>query len=191
MKLTKNIRQYIKIALSAGLLAFPSCSYLDVIPPAQPDFDDTMKRSSAATLGSPFTRLLRCFAIYLHGEKAMEMLRWPPMNMSSRKTGTGICRKCWHGTVSAARSDIGDWENLYNYIGYVHYFLEQLDRLNPAGVTEEEKGTIPCRPLVSQPAYYHFKVLQNYGPCPIIETKGRSKHPSVRNSGALCILIIV
>ena len=43
MKLTKNIRQYIKIALSAGLLAFPSCSYLDVIPPAQPDFDDTMK----------------------------------------------------------------------------------------------------------------------------------------------------
>lgn len=28
MKLTKNIRQYIKIALSAGLLAFPSCSYL-------------------------------------------------------------------------------------------------------------------------------------------------------------------
>lgn len=38
MKLTKNIRQYIKIALSAGLLAFPSCSYLDVIPPAQPDF---------------------------------------------------------------------------------------------------------------------------------------------------------
>ena len=32
MKLTKNIRQYIKIALSAGLLAFPSCSYLDVIP---------------------------------------------------------------------------------------------------------------------------------------------------------------
>lgn len=47
MKLTKNIRQYIKIALSAGLLAFPSCSYLDVIPPAQPDFDDTMKDESA------------------------------------------------------------------------------------------------------------------------------------------------
>ena len=46
MKLTKNIRQYIKIALSAGLLAFPSCSYLDVIPPAQPDFDDTMKDES-------------------------------------------------------------------------------------------------------------------------------------------------
>ena len=54
MKLTKNIRQYIKIALSAGLLAFPSCSYLDVIPPAQPDFDDTMKDESA-TLGFLFT----------------------------------------------------------------------------------------------------------------------------------------
>ena len=56
MKLTKNIRQYIKIALSAGLLAFPSCSYLDVIPPAQPDFDDTMKDESA-TLGFLFTAL--------------------------------------------------------------------------------------------------------------------------------------
>ena len=31
MKLKKNIRQYIKIALSAGLLAFPSCNYLDCL----------------------------------------------------------------------------------------------------------------------------------------------------------------
>lgn len=68
MKLTKNIRQYIKIALSAGLLAFPSCSYLDVIPPAQPDFDDTMK-DEAATLGFLFYRLLRYFAIYLLARK--------------------------------------------------------------------------------------------------------------------------
>ena len=48
-------------------------------------------------------------------------------------------QKMLYGTVSAA-DDIGDWENLYNYIGYVHYFLEQLDRLDPAGETEEEKA---------------------------------------------------
>lgn len=47
MKLKKNIKRCIKIALSSCLLAFPSCSYLDVIPPAQPDFDDTMKDESA------------------------------------------------------------------------------------------------------------------------------------------------
>ena len=92
MKLKKNIRQYIKIALSAGLLAFPSCNYLDVIPPAQPDFDDTMKDESA-TLGFLFTAYSGT-SLYTFWREGVEMLRWPPMNMSSRKTGTGICRKC-------------------------------------------------------------------------------------------------
>ena len=68
-------------------------------------------------------------------------------------------QKMLYGTVSAA-DDIGDWENLYNHIGYVHYFLEQLDRLNPAGVTEEEKAQYRAECWFLE-AYYHFKVLQN------------------------------
>jgi hypothetical protein len=37
-------------------------------------------------------------------------------------------------------------------------------------VTEEEKAQYRAECWFLE-AYYHFKVLQNYGPCPIIETK--------------------
>ena len=167
MKLTKNIRQYIKIALSAGLLAFPSCSYLDVIPPAQPDFDDTMK-DEAATLGFLFTAYSGTsrYTFWREGDGDASLAT---DEYVEPKDWDWNMQKMLYGTVSAA-DDIGDWENLYNYIGYVHYFLEQLDRLNPAGVTEEEKAQYRAECWFLE-AYYHFKVLQNYGPCPIIETK--------------------
>ena len=137
MKLTKNIRQYIKIALSAGLLAFPSCSYLDVIPPAQPDFDDTMKDESA-TLGFLFTAYSGT-SLYTFWREGSGDASLATDEYVEPKDWDWNMQKMLYGTVSAA-DDIGDWENLYNYIGYVHYFLEQLDRLNPAGVTEEEKA---------------------------------------------------
>lgn len=167
MKLTKNIRQYIKIALSAGLLAFPSCSYLDVIPPAQPDFDDTMK-DEAATLGFLFTAYSGT-SRYTFWRESDGDASLATDEYVEPKDWDWNMQKMLYGTVSAA-DDIGDWENLYNYIGYVHYFLEQLDRLNPAGVTEEEKAQYRAECWFLE-AYYHFKVLQNYGPCPIIETK--------------------
>ena len=167
MKLKKNIRQYIKIALSAGLLAFPSCNYLDVIPPAQPDFDDTMKDESA-TLGFLFTAYSGT-SLYTFWRERSGDASLATDEYVEPKDWDWNMQKMLYGTVSAA-DDIGDWENLYNYIGYVHYFLEQLDRLNPAGVTEEEKAQYRAECWFLE-AYYHFKVLQNYGPCPIIETK--------------------
>ena len=41
MKLTFNITRMAQILIASCCLA--SCDYLDVIPPAQPSFDDTMK----------------------------------------------------------------------------------------------------------------------------------------------------
>ena len=178
MKLTKNIRQYIKIALSAGLLAFPSCSYLDVIPPAQPDFDDTMKDESA-TLGFLFTAYSGT-SRYTFWRESDGDASLATDEYVEPKDWDWNMQKMLYGTVSAA-DDIGDWENLYNYIGYVHYFLEQLDRLNPAGVTEEEKAQY--RMLVSR-SILSFQSIAKLWALSYHRNKGRSKHPSVRNSGA-------
>ena len=168
MKLTKNIRQYIKIALSAGLLAFPSCSYLDVIPPAQPDFDDTMKDESA-TLGFLFTAYSGT-SRYTFWRESDGDASLATDEYVEPKDWDWNMQKMLYGTVSAA-DDIGDWENLYNYIGYVHYFLEQLDRLNPAGVTEVSRSILSFQSIAKLWALSYHR------------NKGRSKHPSVRNSG--------
>ena len=117
MKLKKNIKRCIKIALSSCLLAFPSCSYLDVIPPAQPDFDDTMKDESA-TLGFLFTAYSGTsrYTFWREGEGDASLAT--DEYVEPKDWGWNM-QKMLYGTVSAA-DDIGDWENLYNYIGYVH-----------------------------------------------------------------------
>ena len=166
MKLRTNIKQYIKVVLPASLLAMSACNYLDVIPPAQPDFDDTMQ-DEASTLSF----------LYSAYSGTAEFTIWRKGHDVALATDEYVNPKDWdwnslkmlYGSVSA-NDDIGDWENYYNRIGYVHYFLEWLDQLNPTGVTEEDKQQYRAEAWFLE-AYYHFKVVENYGPCPIIETK--------------------
>lgn len=54
MEILKYIGRFIKMMLPACLLSLPACSYLDVIPPAQADYEDTMK-DEATTLAFLFT----------------------------------------------------------------------------------------------------------------------------------------
>ena len=180
MKLTKNIRQYIKIALSAGLLAFPSCSYLDVIPPAQPDFDDTMK-DEAATLGFLFTAYSGTsrYTFWREGDGDASLAT---DEYVEPKDWDWNMQKMLYGTVSAA-DDIGDWENLYNYIGYVHYFFGTVGSFEPGRCDRGGEGTISCRMLVSR-SILSFQSIAKLWALSYHRNKGRSKHPSVRNSGA-------
>ena len=165
MKIKENIKQFIKMPLSIGLLALSACGYLDVMPPAQADFDDTMK-DEATTLGFLYTA---------YSGTTNNFWREGPDVTSATdeflepKDWGWNSQKMLFGTVSSA-DDIGDWETMYNYIGYVHYFMEQLEVLNPVGVTEADKQQYRAECWFLE-AYYHFRVLQNYGPCPIIETK--------------------
>ena len=59
MKLTSKISRMAQVLIVSCCLA--SCNYLDVIPPAQADFDDTMK-DEETTLGFPdVPRYLRLY----------------------------------------------------------------------------------------------------------------------------------
>ena len=165
MKLKQYIKQSMKAVLPAGLLAMSACGYLDVIPPAQPDFEDTMQDESS-TLGFLFTAYRGTTDASWWSESAVsnaadDFLRPQDWDYS--------CHHMLYGTISS-NTDDGYWETYYNYIGYVHYFLEWLEQLNPSGVTEEGKAQLRAEAWFLE-AYYHFKVLMNYGPSPIIETK--------------------
>lgn len=165
MKIIKKTNRFIKTVLPACLLGLSACGYLDVIPPAQADYEDTMK-DEATTLGFLFTAYsyipeVNPF-IYQHMENSADEMVHP-------KDWGVEEQQMLFGTISAS-GDPGKWENVYNYIGYVHYFMEQLDRLNPVGVTEEGKEQLRAEAYFLE-AYYHFRALEMFGPCPIIPGK--------------------
>ena len=80
------------------------------------------------------------------------------------------------GTISPAYSngwggdDMNIWIPSYNWLGYVHHFLSLIDDLQPVGVTAEDKEEYKGECYFLE-AYYHFRVLQAFGPCPIIPEK--------------------
>lgn len=176
MKLTSKIYQIAQVLVVSCSLA--SCNYLDVIPPAQPDFSDTMKDEEAV-----MSFLYSCYVgvprsnPFLHSafEQSVDEKVGSPEHSNSQQ------QMAW-GVISPSTSygdDEDIWGTSYNNIGYVHHFLSLIDEQNPAGVTAADKEQYKAECYFLE-AYYHFRVLQAFGPCPLIPTK---VDPNVTNSG--------
>lgn len=157
-----------------------SCSYLDVIPPAQADFDDTMK-DEAATLNFLFTCYGYLPRIHPFNFKAFEQ---SADEIVSPKLWDDYQQQMAWGTISPSYynswggDDMNIWTPSYNWLGYVHHFLSLIDELQPVGVTEEDKAGYKAECYFLE-AYYHFRVLQAFGPCPLITEK---VDPNITNS---------
>lgn len=168
MKFTSKISHIAQVLLISCSLA--SCNYLDVIPPAQADFDDTMKDEST-TLGF----LYSCYG----GVPRSNPFYFKTFEMSNDEEVLPPDYEYWGtfvslGTLSAAsasedRENLDIWQASYNHIGYVHRFLSQIDEMHPVGVTDEDKAQYKAECYFLE-AYYHFRVLQAFGPCAIIES---------------------
>ena len=149
-----------------------SCNYLDVIPPAQADFKDTMK-DEEATLSFLYT----CYG----GTPRSTPYHYHAFEQSADEIIQPYAYSNWQqqvawGTISPAYSnswggdDMNIWIPSYNWLGYVHHFLSLIDDLQPVGVTAEDKEEYKGECYFLE-AYYHFRVLQAFGPCPIIPEK--------------------
>lgn len=169
MKLTSKISRMAQVLIVSCCLA--SCNYLDVIPPAQADFDDTMK-DEETTLGflySCYAGVPRTNPFYLKSfEQATDEKVFPPEYVYWPQL------VAW-GTISPSsnnedRANLNIWSASYNNIGYVHHFLSLIDELHPTGVTEDDKNQYKAECYFLE-AYYHFRVLQAFGPCSIIPEK--------------------
>lgn len=168
MKLVTKITQ---IILASCCLV--SCNYLDVIPPAQADFKDTMK-DMETTLGflySCYVNVPRSTPFHNHAfEQSADEIAAPPQYSNWPQ------QVAW-GTISASYYNDGlggenmsIWYPSYNSLGQVHQFLRLIDELHPTGVTDDDKDEYKAECYFLE-AYYHFRVLQAFGPCPIITEK--------------------
>lgn len=170
MKLTYKISRMAQVLIASCCLV--SCNYLDVIPPAQADFKDTMK-DEEATLSFLYT----CYG----GTPRSTPYHYHAFEQSADEIIQPYAYSNWQqqvawGTISPAYSnswggdDMNIWIPSYNWLGYVHHFLSLIDDLQPVGVTAEDKEEYKGECYFLE-AYYHFRVLQAFGPCPIIPEK--------------------
>ena len=135
MKLIQKIIQISRTLLIPCCL-LTSCNYLDVIPPAQADFDDTMK-DEAATLNFLFTCYGYIPRVHPFEFKAFEQ---SADELISPKMWDDYQQQVAWGTISPSYYnswggyDMNIWTPSYNWLGYVHHFLSLIDELQPTGV---------------------------------------------------------
>lgn len=154
------------LIIIACLLA--SCNYLDVIPPATADYDDTMKDANKTLdfLYTCYGGVPRCDPFYFKSfERGTDEEAFP------RTYGYRMQTIQW-GTVAPSSNDSGEdiWQSCYNFLGYTHEFLNQLDRLQPANLTDEDRRQYKAEANFLE-VYYQFRVLQAFGPMAIIDAK--------------------
>lgn len=158
MKKISQFKYILTIYLSAFLLS--ACNYLDVIPPEQPGLDDTMNDGEAVRnfLYSCYTEI-----------EFMTLFDNPSTDeYSSSIMINSIAQQLSYNQLSSSSKGYGRWDKAYNSIGQCNLFLQQLERSNPLGVTEEMKKEYKAE-VDFLIAFYHFRVLAEYGPIPIID----------------------
>lgn len=159
-----NIKSLVLKAI-LPLCVLTSCSYLDVIPPEQPEASDTMKdeNSSLGFLYSCYIAVDKSAPFpYNTFEQSVDEAVAPPLwGERSQKTAWNL----W-----SASNPGGNWDECYNFIGQCHMFLQQLELNNPVGVTPEKKDRWRAEAEFLK-AYYHARLLPQYGPIPIMDQR--------------------
>ena len=158
MKRIAIFKYFLQVFLSMSLLS--ACNYLAVIPPEQANLDDTMKDANAVR-----NFLYSCY----NGVENTITMDNPSVDetTNSIELNSGL-QKLSYNQLSSSVIDYGYWHNAYNAIGQCHLFLQQLEKSNPLGVDEAMKTQYRAE-VNFLIAYYHFRLLVDYGPIPIID----------------------
>lgn len=159
----KKIIKYTKFVIAASLLAATgcmiSCDFLDVVPPEQAELNDAIK-TEQSTLGF----LYACYSAV-------------PATADYYKTENGGVDEYtipgeWGGAAIAmatnnftiAASPEWKWGSYYRYIGKCHLFLQELDKATSVSEEKKTQWRAEANFLI---AYYHFLLMEFYGPVPI------------------------
>ena len=159
--------------------AVVSCDYLDVVPPEQATLPDTMKDREDAVnfINSCYVAVEQTTPYFysIYEWSADETVSPPLWNDNNQQTA-------WNLRSSSNAS--GYWNDLYNSLGQCHMFLQMLDQYSPLGATEEDKSRWRAEAEFLK-AYYHFRLLEMYGPIPIVDERRRraSRRLGTRHQG--------
>lgn len=171
MKYMKSNIRYILshmaiLALPAMLLA--SCDYLDVAPEKRATLDDAIKTKADAD-----DWVQSCY---------QPVRDYEPMNyyniesstdefVNPQLWGRNSQLVSWNNIYPGFEGSATDnaWYDFYGYIGHAHLFLDQLAKSNPQGATSEDEAQWRAEIKFCK-AWAHFRLMNLYGPIPIVDT---------------------
>lgn len=157
---------YIKtIALAASVATLASCDFLDVAPAKRASLEDAM-RDKASTEAW----LRGCYS---------QIAQKHPVTSSRYEASTDefVCPNKWseydrqvvaYCTVNASNMPDTYFRHVYGELGNVHLFERELERQHPSFLTEQDYNEFAAH-IAFLEAYYHFKLLNWFGPCPIMD----------------------
>lgn len=164
MILSKIKSALIKVMiLPLSLLA--SCDYLDVVPPEQVTSKDTMKDRESA-LGFLYSCYISVVSTLPYAYNTWEASTDEYTNsLMWEERGQ---RLAWNLLTASGNNTGGHWSECYNFIGHSNLFLRILDGATPRGATEEDMTRWRAE-IKFLKAYYHFRLLEEFGPIPIMD----------------------
>lgn len=153
--------------MSAGMT---SCDYLDVVPPETADIDDTMltKQQCISFLYGCYGTIAINHGVGAYGahesstDEYANPVLWGRLGQVTS----------WNQLSATKQSNLGifqlPWNYSYDAIGQCNLFEKTLAGANPQGVVDSDR-TRWLAEIKFLKAYYHFRLLENYGPIPIID----------------------
>ena len=167
-----QIKSHIRFLASALVLTMGAtgCDYLDVVPPETADIPDTMKDKQDA-----LEFLYSCYAT------TEEMQGFGSLGAHESSTDEFVCPQAWGRTGQVAAWDQLSatyssnhayfrlpWNDTYSALGQVNLFDQILNSTTPKEVTAADRKRWMAEVKFLR-AYYHFRLLECYGPIPIID----------------------
>lgn len=157
---------YIKtIALAASAMTLAACNFLDVAPAKRASLEDAM-RDKAST------------EAWLRGCYSQVAAKHPVTTTRyEASTDEFVCPDKWseydrqvvaYCTVNASNMPDTYFRHVYGELGNVHLFERELERQQPEFLTEDDYNRFAAH-IAFLEAYYHFKLLNWFGPCPIMD----------------------
>ena len=145
--------------------AASSCDFLEVVPPKTMDIPDTVKDKNR-TIGFLYSCYEGVTAIYM--QKLVRSFMTSTDEFGLPNSWGVVSQQYAWGMVNPGQIYNSVWDQCYKCIGRTNNLLQLLDQYTPAYSSEEDiaRWKAECHFLLG---FYHFILLEAYGPVPIID----------------------
>lgn len=152
-------------------LSLGGCKYMDIVPDDTPSMNDAFKNESTAE-GFLYT----CYSYIPRYNDARTNFSWIMSNETAASYHWGsqyfTFLQIQQSQYNADNPVLDIWQNCYSGIRQCYLFLDNVDKTKPITITAEEleaKKKVWRAEAKFLIAYYHYVLLQNYGPVVLVD----------------------
>ena len=170
MKINTKSKLGVFAATATIMLNLSSCSYLDVVP-----VETAGKEDMLLTQVDALEYLYGCYGP-IQSDDAVKPLRIFDLNfasdefVSTESNGNATQRFQWN-QISGMDVQINHWQSYYDAIGYCNQFIKDLGEAEIPELSELDKKQYIAEAKFLK-AYFHYRVMEQYGPAVIMDELG-------------------